>query len=300
MSWWGYNSIAIPLNTGLGMILNKKSSKYQIIHFNGMMVAGVCESTSNEKIELYFPYTVLVFMEKGTSYIRYGDEEFKFPPESYFLLRKYTPCTFFKTYEPSEGGAKFYVFTLRSEFLRAAIAQFNFPKNLQAVGARVLQLESTPALMSAMASIKERVEQQEGFTKKTLEGTTKEILDAITGTNGNLAAIFKIYALAARVDLVHFMQYNYLRNVTIEQLAKEAGRSLSTFHREFKLIFNETPHRWIMQRRLEYAKKILLNSNKKVIEICQEAGFQDLTHFGKVFKKQYGISPSTMQQQTKS
>ena len=282
------------------MTLNKESSNYQIIHFNGMMVAGSCESTSNDKIELYFPYTVLVFMEKGTSYIRYRDEEFKFPPRSYYLLRKYTPCTFFKTYESSEGDAKFYVFTLRSEFLRVAITQFNFPKDLQAVGARVLQLEPTPALVCAMASIKGRVEQQEDFTKNTLEETTKRILDAITRADENLAAIFKIYALAARVDLVHFMQYNYLRSATIGQLAKETGRSLSTFYREFKLIFSETPHRWIMQRRLEYAKKILLSSNKKVTQISQEAGFQDLTHFGKVFKKKYGISPSTMQQQTKS
>ena len=111
----------------------------------------------------------------------------------------------------------------------------------------------------------------------------------------NQQLLIKNYIPVGKIDLVTFMNNYYLEPKTVEELAKASGRSLSTFHRDFKEIFNETPHRWIINKRLEYAYDLLQNNTKKISEICLEVGFQDLTHFGKVFKKKYGVTPSEMQ-----
>ena len=98
--------------------------------------------------------------------------------------------------------------------------------------------------------------------------------------------------MSERTDLIAFMHQNFRRNVPLEILARESGRSLSTFNREFRLLFDETPHKWIMRKRLEYAWELLKKGDQKVTEVYLEAGFQDLSHFSKRFKQQFGINPS--------
>jgi len=57
------------------------------------------------------------------------------------------------------------------------------------------------------------------------------------------------------------------------------GRSLSAFKRDFKAIFNETPGRWLIQKRLQEAYFLIDKKNKKASEIYLDLGFEDLSHF---------------------
>lgn len=66
-------------------------------------------------------------------------------------------------------------------------------------------------------------------------------------------------------------------------------RSLSTFKREFKNIFNENPHKWILNKKLEDAKSLLLNG-EKASEIYLDLGFNSLQHFSKAFKERFNIN----------
>jgi AraC-like DNA-binding protein len=70
------------------------------------------------------------------------------------------------------------------------------------------------------------------------------------------------------------------------------GRSLSTFKREFKAIFNTSPGKWIMKKRLDEAYFLLDKEHKKSTDIYIDLGFEDLSHFSFVFKKEFGVSPS--------
>ncbi|HEY3406058.1 MAG TPA: AraC family transcriptional regulator [Ohtaekwangia sp.] len=94
-----------------------------------------------------------------------------------------------------------------------------------------------------------------------------------------------------RPSIQHVMEDNFLYNLTMEDFAKIALRSLPTFKREFKTIYNTTPGKWLLQKRLENATMLLNSTSKSVNEVAFESGFENNTHFSRVFKEKYGKSP---------
>lgn len=97
-----------------------------------------------------------------------------------------------------------------------------------------------------------------------------------------------------KIDLEKFMQKNYHFNVQLDRFAYLTGRSLSTFQRDFAKIFHETPSRWLLQKRLQEAYYLIREKGKKSSEIYLDLGFEDLSHFSFVFKKQFGITATEL------
>jgi len=86
---------------------------------------------------------------------------------------------------------------------------------------------------------------------------------------------------------------NHLHDdLSMNELANLAGLSLSTFKREFKKQFKDTPSNYLRDKRLEKAKDLLLKTELTVSEVCYEVGFKDIAHFSRSFKEKYNVSPS--------
>ncbi len=94
------------------------------------------------------------------------------------------------------------------------------------------------------------------------------------------------------VELKQVIENNLYNNLNLEQMAYICHMSLSTFKREFKKTFNETPARYIKQRRLTAAKNRLLITEDSITEIAFSLGFVDVSTFSANFNKKYGCSPS--------
>ncbi|WP_282080981.1 helix-turn-helix domain-containing protein [Aquimarina algiphila] len=90
-----------------------------------------------------------------------------------------------------------------------------------------------------------------------------------------------------------FIHDNIKEQIRIEDLSKVS--SLSKFHlySSFKNVFGKTPHQYINSLRLTKAKEFLRDTNFSVSEVYSILGFTDLPSFSKMFKKAYGISPSS-------
>lgn len=104
-----------------------------------------------------------------------------------------------------------------------------------------------------------------------------------------LASFLFDFNISKKIDLYNFMEKNYKEDLTLEEFAHYSYRSLSTFKREFKKIFNENPHKWILNRRLEEAKKLIKNG-EKASNIYLDLGFGSLQHFSTVFKNKFGLA----------
>ena len=85
---------------------------------------------------------------------------------------------------------------------------------------------------------------------------------------------------------------NIFNQLSMEQLAFVCNMSLSTFKREFKRVYDETPARYIKRRRLDHAAKLLVSTDSPVSTIAYDCGFQDISTFSSVFHTQYNQSPS--------
>lgn len=120
----------------------------------------------------------------------------------------------------------------------------------------------------------------------------KEAIMLLINLRPELKSILFDFSEPGKIDLEAFMRQHYHFNVGLPRFAYLTGRSLSTFKRDFEKIFHATPSRWLLQRRLEEAHYLLKEKKKVASDIYLDLGFEDLSHFSYVFKKQYGVAPS--------
>ena len=83
-----------------------------------------------------------------------------------------------------------------------------------------------------------------------------------------------------------------LSDISVSELAQLTNLSLSTFKREFKKIYNESPGNFLRSRKLGKARELLTLSNQGITQIAFDCGFKDVAHFSNSFKEKFGQSPS--------
>src|SRR5690348_3460847 len=83
----------------------------------------------------------------------------------------------------------------------------------------------------------------------------------------------------------------YFEPLTVADLARAAGLSRAHFSREFRRAFGESPHQYLLTRRLERAAALLRNTDRSVTEICFAVGLSSLGSFTTSFTRVYGSTP---------
>jgi AraC-like DNA-binding protein len=94
-----------------------------------------------------------------------------------------------------------------------------------------------------------------------------------------------------RPSLQQVMEDNYIYNMSLEDYAKLTCRSLATFKREFNEIFKISPGKWLMNKKLNHSRLLLINTDKNIGDIAFESGFESTSHFSRVFKEKFQSSP---------
>jgi AraC-like DNA-binding protein len=84
----------------------------------------------------------------------------------------------------------------------------------------------------------------------------------------------------------------YADPLDVDDLAAVAGLSRAHFSREFRRAFGESPHAYLLTRRLERAAALLRSTDRSVTEICLDVGLSSLGSFTTSFKRTYGATPS--------
>lgn len=86
-------------------------------------------------------------------------------------------------------------------------------------------------------------------------------------------------------------------NLTIEELALRTNKSLTSFKNDFQRVFGDTPHRWIIKQRLLHARLLVVSTNKAISQIGYECKFDNISHFIKLFKREFDSTPLSMRQE---
>ena len=105
-----------------------------------------------------------------------------------------------------------------------------------------------------------------------------------------MIAVHPVRHLLRAKDLV---DAGYRAPLDVPELARAAHLSPAHFSREFRRSFGETPHQYLLTRRLERAAELLRNSDRSVADICLTVGLLSVGSFTTSFGRAFGMSPTT-------
>ena len=88
-----------------------------------------------------------------------------------------------------------------------------------------------------------------------------------------------------------FVEENFSENLTVDHMAETACLSRSHFMTVFKKVTGQTFVNYVNTIRLENAKRMILETDKSILEISEDCGFNNFSYFIRTFKKQYGKTP---------
>jgi len=92
--------------------------------------------------------------------------------------------------------------------------------------------------------------------------------------------------------VLDYIEAHLTEEIGLDQLAQEAGLSPNHFSKAFKTSLGVPPWRYVTERRIHRAKKLLLDGSSSITEIAHDLGFSSHSHFTDVFRKATGKPPS--------
>jgi AraC-like DNA-binding protein len=84
----------------------------------------------------------------------------------------------------------------------------------------------------------------------------------------------------------------YFERLSVDDMAAAAGLSRAHFSREFRRAFGESPHAYLLTRRLERAATLLRTTDRSVADVCFSVGLSSLGSFTTSFTSAFGVSPA--------
>lgn len=185
------------------------------------------------------------------------------------------------------------VITLTPKRLKEFYAK-NFVQLTKPHTHKIRTFEKHPLLESFFASLVPYFDLENELPEKIISIKIDEALTILRTLDESIDNVLADFSQPAKINLVDFMERNYMFNMTMEKFGYLTGRSLTTFKRDFKKAFNTTPQKWIIQKRLELAHYQLSEKNQKPIDVYLTTGFENLSHFSFAFKKHFGYAPTAL------
>ncbi len=152
--------------------------------------------------------------------------------------------------------------------------------------------KNRPDIRSLFESVIPYFDAWEKPSEKILKLKMIEGVYVLLNTDRNLYASLFDFVEPWKIDILDYLNENYMCDLSMKEIASYTGRSLATFKRDFAKVSDLTPQKWIIRRRLEAAHDLIRSGKKKVTEACFDVGFKNLSHFSKVYKETYGVAPS--------
>ena len=249
---------------------------------------GGCIHRSRE-YAMNYVYSGEMILENGKEQIHVGKGECVFIPRDHHI-------TMYK--KPFDGERYCGIFlNFTRSFLREMYSKFErykVPSNTPKLESGVVKLPKTAEITSLFASLTPffdpKVKPQDDFMQLKLQEGLLALLHIVERSAPTLFD----YNEPWKIDILDYMNKNYMYEFSMEELAHYTGRSLATFKRDFKKISDLTPEKWLIRKRLEVAYAMMQEGGKKIVDVYTSVGFKNQSHFSAAFKKQYGIAPTAV------
>jgi AraC-like DNA-binding protein len=217
------------------------------------------------------------------------------------LPRRFGETSFRDVSEPCVWPVAFPIDQLRFELPEAALARW-LENHRQAQRLR-LELKSGSSVMdntllafghATLAILEQPDKASQFFIDHILNGVCAYIFDAFAQPGKKSAGGLAPWQERRARDLI---ESRLSSDLSLDELARECGLSVAHFTRAFRQSIGQTPHRWLMQRRIDTAERLLISSEKPLAQIAAECGFADQAHFTNIFARMVGAPPGAFRRE---
>ncbi|MDU8885035.1 AraC family transcriptional regulator [Yeosuana sp. MJ-SS3] len=203
----------------------------------------------------------------------------------------------FKNQQYFEEGFCVLMFFMRDDFIKRSVEEdiFRETSALKKIDNPnfIYRIDVSESLKTLYHSFFSYLKQNNKPSQKIIELKFREMILNICSVASNSAITDVLYTISKNIDntVEQIMEEQYIYNLKVEEFARLCGRSVSTFKRDFKKLYDTTPGKWLMKKRLHLASNLMLNTDFTVQQICYDCGFESDSHFIRSFKKQFGTTP---------
>lgn len=238
----------------------------------------------------------LAYVYSGEYILEEGKEKKKtiIRPGECVFLRRDNRVNMYKQPKGDEPFQGIFM-NFRRNFLRdlyQKIERKNLPQDIAKHKNSVVKLPSTPDITGLFQSIVPYFDTNIKPSEEIMNLKLQEGVYSLLNIDKQFFPTLFDFTEPWKIDILDFMNENYMFELSIEEIASFTGRSLSTFKRDFKKISDLSPEKWLINRRLEAAFEKLRETGKSVTDVYMEVGFKNLSHFSSAYKKLYGVAPS--------
>ncbi|MCD0456399.1 AraC family transcriptional regulator [Chryseobacterium sp. LC2016-27] len=270
-------------------------SPQNALMLDGCSVIEQCIHSMEAKGTMYLEEHLLLIVLDGTATLSYGKQQYIVGKNQMILLKKAMAVKYDKVGNPDNDNIyDSLMFSLKDDLLKSFLAtsEIKIPKIEGEVKTDVYPMNE--CLVAFAHSMKPYFFDHSVVQPGQLRLKIMELLyDLADGNRNMFLQIIQLHE-PVRADIRHVVEKNYASPVSLSELAYLSGRSLSSFKRDFQGIYNMSPALWIREKRLEKAKEMLETTQLPVSEICYSLGFENISHFSRIFKEYHGKAPTVV------
>ena len=248
-------------------------------------------------VEFHISTPCIVYIESGREIITTcHDETFEICPGEAILLPK--GLSLYSDYTHEGDGLNAYLLFFGAEVLSRFLSDESAASMPMTNEQAILKMTADRVVKDYFSSLHSAYKAFRN-SPELLELKLLELLYLMDiNDDGSLRrSLFAIQKGRSKRNIKRLMEQFALSDLSAQELAELSGRSLSTFNREFKSLYNTTPKQWLIDRRLVHAHGLLSEKQWSVTDVAIEAGYTNISHFIAAFKKKYGKTPHQAKQE---
>ncbi|MBO5615350.1 MAG: helix-turn-helix transcriptional regulator [Prevotella sp.] len=258
---------------------------------DGGSIIDQCIVTAGERGTFFLEQHLLYVVLGGSVRLTCGRQSWTVGKNQMILLRRAQSVSYEKQGSEETGIFESQLFAINDELLKDFLTsqQVVIPAMTEEYGAQVSPMSER--LVAYCWSLSPYFNDPSQVNPGLLRLKVMELLYNVMDCSKNIFRQMLQLRQPVKTDIHRVVEENYTSPISLDELAYLSGRSLSSFKREFQDIYGEPPARWIREKRLSKAHEMLRSSNLSVADVAYSLGFENPTHFSRIFKQQYGSSP---------
>lgn len=259
---------------------------------DGGSIIDQCIVTAGERGTFFLEQHLLYVVLGGSVKLTCGRQSWTVGKNQMILLRRAQSVSYEKQGSEETGLFESQLFAINDELLKDFLTsqQVVIPAMTEEYGAQVSPMSER--LVAYCWSLAPYFNDPSQVNPGLLRLKVMELLYNVMDCSKNIFRQMLQLRQPVKTDIHRVVEENYTSPISLDELAYLSGRSLSSFKRDFQDIYGEPPARWIREKRLSKAHEMLRSSNLSVADVAYSLGFENPTHFSRIFKQQYGYAPS--------